>query len=359
MPPNDAQAAGAPYGTLADGGAVRRYTLEAGRIAVGVLTYGGIIDRIDVPDAAGVRANVVLGYADLAGYARANKPYFGALIGRYANRIAGGRFEVGGRTCAVPVNDGPNSLHGGTRGFDKVLWTVAAAAADRLHLRYVSPDGDQGYPGRLETDVVYALDGEDGLRIEYRATTDAPTVVNLTNHSYFNLGGESSGDVFGHVLEIDASRYTPVDASFIPTGELAPVAGTPFDFRRPHPIGARIRGAHPQLVIGRGYDHNWVLDREAGAPLTHAAAAADPVSGRRLDVFTTEPGIQFYSGNFLDASEVGSGGTIYRQSAGFALETQHFPDAPNRASFPTTSLFPGQIFHSQTVFRFSARAASS
>lgn len=351
--------AGEPYGTLPDGRGVRRYRLTGTRIAVGILTYGGIIDRIDVPDAAGRGANVVLGYPDLAGYARGNKPYFGALIGRYANRIGAGAFTLDGKQYAVPVNDPPNSLHGGARGFDKVVWEVEGATATELRLRYISPAGEQGYPGTLDTRVTYAIDGEDGLRINYAATTDAPTVVNLTNHSYFNLAGESSADILAHVLQIEASRYTPVDADFIPTGALDSVEGTPLDFRVAQPIGARIRQGHPQLVIGRGYDHNWVLDRAPGDPLSRAAAAFDPASGRRLDVFTTEPGIQFYSGNFLDATETGTSGTIYRQSAGFALETQHFPDGPNKPSFATTVLRPGHEFVSTTVFRFSAGAVQN
>jgi aldose 1-epimerase len=350
--------AGSLYGTLPDGTAVRKYTLAAAHISVGIITNGGIIERIDVPDATGERANVVLGYADLGGYAR-NKPYLGALIGRYANRIARGRFTLDGTSFAVPVNDGVNSLHGGTHGFDKAVWTVEAASATELALRYVSLDGEQGYPGTLDARVTYALDGDDGLRIEYTASTDAPTVVNLTNHTYFNLAGEASGDILGHILQLNAGRYTPVDACFIPTGELALVDGTPFDFRRPRAIGERIREGHPQTVIGRGYDHNWVLDRPAGDPLSLAATAVDPVSGRRLDIFTTEPGVQFYSGNYLDATEVGSSGKIYRQSAGFALETQHFPDAPNVASFPTTVLRPGHIFCSTTVFRFHAGAGQA
>jgi aldose 1-epimerase len=347
------------YGTLADGTVVHKYTLAGANISVGILTYGGIIDRIDVPNAAGTRANVVLGYPDLAGYARANKPYLGAIIGRYANRIAGGRFSLDEKSYTVPVNDPPNTLHGGTHGFDKAVWDVEAASAGEVRLRYVSPDGEQGYPGALDTRVTYALDGADGLRIDYTAACDAPTIVNLTNHTYFNLAGEGAGDILGHMLQLDASRYTPVDAGFIPTGELAPVDGTPFDFRTPCAIGARIRDGHPQVVIGRGYDHNWVLDRAAGDPLSHAATAVDPLSGRRLDIFTDQPGVQFYSGNYLDATEVGSSGKIYRQSAGFALETQHFPDAPNKASFPTTVLRPGQIFHSSSVFRFRADSAQT
>ncbi len=338
---------------------MHRYTLAAERISVGILTYGGIIDRLETPDARGVRANVVLGYADIADYARGNRPYFGALIGRYANRIARGRFTLDGHTYALALNDGPNTLHGGARGFDKVVWSVEAASPSHIDLRYVSADGEDGYPGALDARVTYALDGDDGLRIVYTATADAPTVVNLTNHSYFNLAGEGSGDVLGHAVRIAASHFTPIDAGGIPTGEIAPVGGTPFDFRTPLPIGARIREGHPQLVCGRGYDHNWVLDRDAAERLAHAATVVDPVGGRCLDVFTTEPGLQFYSGNFLDATEVGSSGRIYRQSAGFALETQHFPDAPNHPSFPSTVLAPGQRFESQTVFRFSARSGGS
>ena len=347
------------YGTLPDGSSVDRYVLRGADIEVGILTYGGIIDRIDVPDLAGYRANVVLGFPDLAGWSRKNKPYFGALIGRYANRIAGARFALDGKSYALAVNDVPGTLHGGGRGFDKVVWEVERASDASLSLRYQSPDGDEGYPGTLDARVTYAIDGTNGLRIDYQATTDAPTIVNLTNHTYFNLGGEGSADIFDHKLQLDAARYTPVDPAFIPTGELAPVDGTPFDFRVPRAIGARIRESHPQVVIGRGFDHNWVLDRQPGDPISHAAMAFDPTGGRRLDVFTTEPGIQFYSGNYLDATTVGTGGKIYRQSAGFALETQHFPDAPNQPSFPTTVLRPGQLFVSQTIFRFSAPAGQS
>ncbi len=346
----------APYGSLPDGKAVEKYTLAAAGIEVGILTYGGIVDRIEVPDAAGERANVVLGYRDLAGYARGNKPYLGALVGRYANRVARGRFELDGKAYSLAINDAPNTLHGGARGFDKVVWSVESATPTELRLHYISPDGEDGYPGMLDVRVTYALDGPDGLRITYGATTDAPTVVNLTNHSYFNLAGEDAADILGHVLQIDAARYTPVDATFIPTGELAPVDGTPLDFRRPLPIGERIRQSHPQILIGRGYDHNWVLDAPAGGARGRAATVFDPIGGRQLEVSTTEPGLQFYSGNFLDGTEVGAGGKIYRQSAGFALETQHFPDAPNQPSFPTTVLRPGEVFHSETMFRFSARA---
>lgn len=352
-------AARAHYGTLPDGRAVERFVLARDALRVGILTFGGIIDSIEVPDAAGVLANVVLGYRDLPGYLGAPNTYFGSIIGRYGNRIARGRFELDGATYTLAVNNPPGALHGGVTGFDKVVWSVARATPTLLQLHYVSADGDQGYPGQLDVQVTYALEADGGLRIAYRATTDAPTVVNLTNHSYFNLAGEASGDILNHVLTIDAGRYTPVDAAMIPTGELAPVAGTPFDFRAPHTIGARIREADPQIVTALGYDHNWVLDRRPGVTAGRAAAAFDPASGRALEIFTTEPGVQFYSGNFLTGSEVGRGGRVYRQSAGFALETQHFPDSPNQPAFPTTVLRPGEIYASETTLRFSARARSA
>jgi aldose 1-epimerase len=349
---------GAPvrYGTLPNGRAVDRYVLSRDQsLSVGILTYGGILDAIDVPDAAGTPRNVVLGYRDLAGYRTSPNTYFGAIIGRYANRIAQGCFVLNASTYALAVNNPPNALHGGLRGFDKVVWDVEEARPDVLRLHHVSLDGDEGYPGTLDTRVSYTLGAAGELRIAYTATTDAPTIVNLTNHTYFNLAGEDAGDILDHVLTIDAQRYTPIDANLIPTGELATVAGTPFDFRTPHAIGARLRQPHPQLVTALGYDHNWVLDpRDADSP-ARAARAEDPASGRILEVLTTEPGIQFYSGNFLTGSEVGRGGAIYRQSAGFALETQHFPDSPNQPSFPTTVLAPGQTFMSETVLRFSAQ----
>ncbi|MFD4254092.1 aldose epimerase family protein [Amycolatopsis thermoflava] len=344
------------------GQSVERYTLTSGNgMRVRILTYGGTIQTLEAPDKRGRTANLVLGFPTLADYVTKNSPaegggpYFGSLIGRYANRIAGGRFTLDGVEYQVPVNNNGNSLHGGTAGFDDKVWSAAEVREPGkagLRLSLVSPDGDQGYPGTLTTTVTYTVDSHNRLTIDYRATTDKPTVVNLTNHTYWNLAGESSGDIYDQTLRIDADRYTPTDATQIPTGELAPVAGTPFDFRRPVPIGARIADNDPQLLIGQGYDHNWALN--SSGRLAQAARAADPASGRVLTVYTTEPGIQFYSGNFLTGTLVGTGGKAYRQSYGFALETQHFPDSPNQPGFPSTVLRPGEVYHTTTVFALSA-----
>jgi aldose 1-epimerase len=318
-----------------------------------------------VPDAAGEVENVVLGYADLEGYVIEGDPYFGSLIGRYGNRIAGGRFALDGQTYQLPLNDGPNTLHGGPGGFSERVWTatdVSDAEVAALQLELVSDDGDQGFPGTLTTTVTYTLDAESRLTVHYEATTDAPTVVNLTQHTYWNLAGEGSGDVYDHELQLNASGYTPVDETLIPTGEVAPVEGTPFDFREPTAIGARIREADQQLLYGQGYDHNWALDREDDGAregsdsedaLEEAAVLHDPDSGRTLTISTTEPGIQFYSGNFLNGTLVGTGGTVYRQGDGLALETQHFPDSPNQPDFPSTVLNPGEVYDSTTVFELT------
>jgi aldose 1-epimerase len=350
------------YGTLPSGAAVERFTLHsAGGLTLKIVTYGATIVEIDAPDRHSTSANVALGFRDLAGYLK-NTPYFGATVGRYANRIARGRFTLEGRSYTLAVNNGPNALHGGLRGFDKVVWRVDRAQTGGpgkpaiLSMSYVSPDGDQGYPGQLTTRVTFSLDDRNALKIAYDAATDKTTIVNLTNHSYFNLAGEGSGSVTAQKLMIQANEYTPTDATSIPTGEIASVAGTPMDFRRLTPIGVRLRDDNVQLLYGHGYDFNWVLDRKAGDPPTLAARAYDPGSGRVLDVSTTEPGIQFYSGNFLDGSIVGTGGTTYRQTDGFALETQHFPDSPNHANFPPTVLRPGQHFRSVTIFAFSTDA---
>ncbi|MEV6877690.1 aldose epimerase family protein [Amycolatopsis sp. NPDC051128] len=333
---------------------VHRYTLaRPGGITVRVLDYGGVIQSLEAPDREGRPGNVVLGFPDLDGYLANNRPgaarvFLGAAIGRFANRIAGGTFTLDGAVHRVPLNNGKNSLHGGPAGFDTRVWSaadVSDADGAGLRLTLVSPDGDQGYPGRLTTEVTYHLDGGDRLSITYRATTDAPTVVNLTNHTYWNLAGEGSGDVHEHWLAINASRYCPTDDTLIPAGDPAPVEGTPFDFRRPATIGARLGAADPQLAIGHGYDHNWVLD--AGAPF--AARAWDPASGRLLTMWTTEPGLQFYSGNFLTADLTGPSGRPYHRGAGFALEAQHFPDSPNRPDFPSTVLRPGEVYHQETV----------
>jgi aldose 1-epimerase len=357
--PERTPAAAEPFGELADGTVVHRHTLDNGRgLVARVLTYGAILQSVEVPGRDGRPANVVLGFADLDTYVHGNTPYFGALIGRYANRIAGGRFTLDGRTYRLPVNNPPNSLHGGTEGFDKRVWTgTDAGGSDTagVELAYTSPDGEMGYPGTLAVRVRYRLTADNELRIDYRATTDAATHLNLTNHSYFNLAGEAAGSIEGHRLELFAGQFTPTDATNIPTGELAPVAGTPFDFTWPHAIGERIDDDDEQLRFGQGYDHNYVLDRPSGGAgtLTPAARVEDPASGRVLEVLTTEPGIQFYSGNQLDGTLAGPGGAAYGHRAGLALETQHFPDTPNQPGFPSTALRPGQVYQSGTVYRFS------
>jgi aldose 1-epimerase len=334
------------FGTTPDGEEVDRFTLDAGAVRVQLLSYGGALSAIEAPDRRGDRVNVLLGFADLADYV-ARSPYFGCITGRYASRLAGGRFTLDGRTYHVPLNDGPNALHGGGVGLDKRVWKVEEAGNAAVRLHFTSPDGDQGFPGTVALTVEYSLAADGSLRIDYTATTDAPTVLNLTNHSYFNLAGEGSGDVYGHLVRINADRYTPVGPGLVPTGAIEEVAGTPLDFTSATAIGDRIRDSHPQLVLGHGYDHNYVL---RGGPV--AATVLEPASGRTLTVATTEPGLQFYSGNFLDGSLVGPAGRAYRQGDGFALETQHFPDSPNQPGFPSTVLRPGQEFRSSTVYTF-------
>ena len=331
----------------------QRHRLEASGLRADILTLGGVIERLEVPDREGRFANVALGLPTPDGYA-AQGPYFGALIGRYANRIARGRFALDGREYRLANNNGLNSLHGGARGFDKRIWDVVTADRRSLEISLVSPDGEEGYPGMLRVRVIYSVEEEGTLRIDYAAETDAATVVNLTNHSYWNLAGEGSGTILGHELEISADSFTPVDSTLIPTGEILPVEGTPFDFRAPTPIGARIRADHPQLRIGQGYDHNWVLRGGAEAGVRRAARLREPASGRVLEVLTDQPGLQFYSGNLLDGTLAGPGGRLYRSGDGVALETQHFPDSPNRPGFPSTVLRPGEVFRSTTRLRFSA-----
>lgn len=346
------------YGTTSDGVVVDEYTLtNANGMEVKIITYGGIITSVRVPDRGGNWANVALGFDSLADYETLNGPYFGAITGRYANRIAGAKFTVDGTEYALATNNGPNSLHGGLKGFDKVVWTgaeVASADGVAVELSYLSPDGEEGYPGNLQTTVVYTLTNDNEIRIDYSATTDKATVVNLTNHSYFNLAGEGAGTIYDHILTIAADRYTPVDATLIPTGELASVADTPFDFRVPKTIGPGQRSSHEQVVLGRGFDHNWVLNRPdfEDTSLMLAAQVYEPESGRVMEVWTTEPGIQFYAGNFLDGTLIGSGGHLYRQSDGLALETQHFPDSPNQPDFPSTSLAPGDTYQTTTIYKF-------
>jgi aldose 1-epimerase len=347
-----------PWGTTEDGTAVERYTLSNRGMTVRILTYGGIIQTLEVPNGRNDPVNVVLGFSDLQGYLDNNNPgpYFGAIIGRYGNRIANGQFELDGTTYQLPINNDPNSLHGGFEGFDTRVWDATPIEGHRrvgLQLNYTSPAGEEGYPGSLDVQVTYTLTRDQKLEIHYTATTDAPTVVNLTNHTYWNLQGEGTSSILDHELTLPASRYTPVDSTLIPTGELADVSGTPMDFRQPTAIGERIREPFEQLLFGQGYDHNWVLDRPDDDSLQLAAKLRDPDSGRTLKMWTTEPGIQFYSGNFLDATLVGTGGHVYRQSDGLALESQHFPDSPNQPQFPSTTLRPGETYDTTTVFDLS------
>ncbi len=348
-----------PFGSVG-GQAVDRYTLtNCNRMEVKVLTYGGIFQSIVVPGKGNKLANVTLGFDNLQDYVD-KSPYFGCITGRYANRIANGQFTLDGTTYSLPINNPPNSLHGGFVGFDKHVWAATPFQTSKtvgLVLEFTSPDGDQGYPGTLTTKVTYTLTEQNEIVMDYHATTDAPTIVNLTNHAYWNLQGEGTSDIYDHVLELRAPQYTPVDATLIPTGAIDPVAGTPLDFTKPTPIGDRIRDGHPQLVIGRGYDHNWVLDRPSPSDtkLILAARVHEPDGGRVLSIFTTEPGIQFYSGNFLDGTLVGTSGRMYRQGDGFALETQHYPDSPNHANFPSTVLRPGEVYETQTIYQFSRK----
>ena len=343
----------APFGRLSDGTQVDGYAIRNARgTSLHVTAYGAIITALRTADRGGHFDDIVLGFDSLAGYLR-DPPYFGAVVGRYANRIAKGRFSLAGRTYQLPVNNGPNSLHGGTRGFDKVVWSARPFENDTaagVVLSHTSPDGDMGYPGRLEVRVTYTLTDHDELVVDYDATTTKPTPVNLSQHSYFNLVGDAKRDILGHLLQLEASRYTPVDSTLIPTGELAPVSGTPFDFRTATAIGARIGATDEQLQFGRGYDHNFVLDHGGG--LQHAARVVEPTTGRTLDISTDQPGIQFYAGNFLDGSIRGKGGRAYAHRFGFCLETQHYPDSPNHPGFPSTILRPGERYTTRTVFRF-------
>jgi len=344
-----------PFGKMADGTAVEIYTLSNGPYEARIATYGGIVVSLKVPDRHGKPADVVLGFDDLDGYTKnSNSPkggaFFGAIIGRYANRIGHGTFTLDGHKYSLPLNNGENSLHGGPHGFNNVVWK-AKAIPDGVQLSYLSKDGEAGYPGNLLATVRYTLVKGD-LRIEYSATTDKDTVINLTNHSYFNLSGEPN--ILNHLLTLHASHFTPVDTGLIPTGELRSVENTPFDFRKPTAVGARINQDNEQLHLGHGYDHNWVLDNKTGEG-AEAAEVYDPTSGRVLKVLTDQPGIQFYSGNFLDGSIKGKGGRSYEQRSALCLETQHFPDSPNHPAFPTTELKPGERYHTVTVYSFSAR----
>jgi aldose 1-epimerase len=343
------------FGRMPDGREVEIFTLTSPRgLELRAISLGAIIVGLRVPDRAGKLDDVVLGFDELAGYL-GDHPYFGAVVGRYGNRIAKGRFTLDGQTYRLATNNGPNHLHGGVKGFGRLLWTGQSFQnGEEVGVAFTldSPDGDEGYPGNLKVKVTYTLTPRDEVVVDYLATTDKPTPVNLTQHSYFNLAGGGSANILDHTLTLDADRFTPVDAELIPTGALAPVAGTPFDFRKPTAVGARIQADHEQIRFGRGYDHNWVLNRR-GAGMVRAARLSEPTTGRVLEVHTTEPGVQFYTGNFLDGTLAGKGGKKYGLRAGLCLETQHYPDSPNRPDFPSTIVRPGQDYRSKTVFTFS------
>jgi aldose 1-epimerase len=343
-----------PFGNV-DGRAVTLYTLTNSHgMEVRAMNYGGIIVSIRVPDRSGHPADVVLGHETLDGY-RPNPPYFGAIVGRYANRIANGSFKLDGETYSLPKNNGPNTLHGGTIGFDKVVWDGEPLNGKTgVAFSYFSKNGEDGFPGNLRVKVTYTLTNANAIEIDYEATTDKATPINLSNHSYFNLKGEGEGDILDHEIMINADRFTPVDKNLIPTGELRSVKGTPLDFTQPTKIGARIDDTYEQLALAHGYDHNFVINRQGGG-LVLAARVYEPTTGRTLEVSTTQPGIQFYTGNFLDGTVTGKQGHVYKHRYGFCLETQHFPDSPNHPSFPNTILKPGETFHEKTVFKFSAK----
>jgi aldose 1-epimerase len=351
-----AEAKRVAFGKLADGTAVEAVELSNGTgVTARIMTLGASIQALTAPDRDGKTADVVLGYATPAEYL-AKPQYFGATVGRYANRIRGGQFTIDGKSYKLATNDGPNALHGGLRGFDKVVWkidSIKSGTPATVVLSHVSPDGDEGYPGKLSVTATYSLNDKNELSVEYRATTDKPTIVNITNHSYFNLAGEGTSDILGHRLTLLADAFTPVDATLIPTGQRRSVAGTAFDFRQPEAIGRRIRDARDEQVrIGRGYDHNYVLRGPAGT-VRLAARLEDPESGRVMELLTSAAGVQFYSGNFLDGTVTGKSGHIYRQGDALCMEPQVFPDAPNHADFPSARLDPGKVYSNTIVYRFS------
>jgi len=350
------------FGKTDDGTAVEKFVLRNSHgIEATVITYGGILQSLIVPDKNGMTADIVLGFDDVQGYQKNGSVYFGATIGRFGNRLAGGAFELDGKRYQVPQNDKDNSLHGGPQGFDKRVWK-AEPSNDKdsvgVTLTYLSADGEMGFPGNLKTDVTYSLNDKNELRIDYKATTDKPTVLNLTNHSYFNLAGAGNGDILKQVATLHAARYTPVTGKLIPTGELAPVAGTPMDFTKPTAIGTHIKADHPQLKFAEpkqgGFDFNWVLDAKGDADKL-AAEVHDPQSGRLLQLYTSEPGVQFYTSNFLDGTIKGKQGKVYPHWGAFTLETQHYPDSPNQPDFPSTRLDPGQTYTQTMVLKFSTK----
>jgi aldose 1-epimerase len=346
----------APFGTAPTGEAVDIYTLKNDKGAEArIMTYGGIVVSLKMPDKNGKFDDVVWGYDNLDSYVKVT-PYFGALIGRYGNRIGGAKFSLDGTEYKLPANDGPNTLHGGIKGFDKRMWTVVASRVSsdgpQLVLHRVSTDGEEGFPGNLDVTATWTLTQDNGLRLEYTATTDKDTVVNLTHHGYFNLAGK--GDILGHVVMIPADRITPVDSTLIPTGVLQPVENTAFDFRTATAIGARIGQDDEQLKYGKGYDHNWVINKMLGQ-MTLMARVSEPTSGRVMEVWSTEPALQFYSGNFLDGTITGKYGQVYQHRSAFCMEPQHYPDSPNKPEFPTTELKPGQVYHHTLIYKFSTQ----
>ena len=346
------------FGTTADGKTADLYALKnKNGMVVTITNFGATVVSIVVPDKAGKLADVALGYDNLAGY-ELNKNYLGVLVGRYGNRIAHGKFSIDGTEYTLAKNNGENSLHGGLKGFNKAMWEakdVSKGGDPAVEMKYVSKDGEEGYPGNLSVTVVYTVTSKNELKIDYTATTDKKTVVNLTNHTYFNLAGQGNGDILKHELMINADKFTPVDSGLIPTGELKSVMGTPFDFKKPTAIGARIDASDEQIKLGGGYDHNFVLNRAKPTGLSLAAKVSDPSSGRSMEVWTTEPGVQFYTGNFLDGSFQGKAGIAYGKRTAFCLETQHFPDSPNHPSFPTTLLKPGEKYRTTTVYKFETK----
>jgi aldose 1-epimerase len=354
----DAQVITQSFGKTSDGQTIDIYTLRnAHGVEAKITNYGGILVSLKVPDRDGKFDDVVLGFNDLDTYLTKNDPYFGAIIGRYGNRIAKGRFTLNGVEYKLAVNNGENHLHGGIKGFDKVVWTgreIKTKAGPAVVLTYLSKDGEEGYPGNLNVRVVYTLTNNNEIKMDYSATTDKDTVTNLTHHSYFNLAGEGNGDILNHLVTINANRFVPTDAGSIPTGELRSVAGTPFDFLKPVAIGARINQDDEQLKLGNGYDHTWVINGRAGT-MRLAATAYEAGSGRMMQVWTTEPGVQFYTGNFLNGTLTGKSGKVYARRNGFCFETQHYPDSPNQPSFPTTTLRKGRTYKSTTIYRFSSR----
>ncbi len=347
----------APFGEV-EGQPVDLYTLtNANGLVMTVTNYGGIVVSLTVPDKAGNLGDIVLGFSTVADYVK-NSPYYGCIVGRYGNRIGKAKFSLDGQEYALAANNGENSLHGGVKGFDKVIWAAKEVKADNavgVELKYLSKDMEEGFPGNLDATVTYWLTNDNEFKIEYAATTDKPTVVNLTHHSYFNLAGEGSGDILGHELTINADTYTPVDQGLIPTGKLEPVEGTPMDFRTATAVGARIDSDFEQLKFGKGYDHNWVLNRKSAGDMELAATVFEPKSGRVMEVLTTEPGLQFYAGNFLDDSRTGKSGKVNGFRTGLCLETQHYPDSPNKPDFPTVVLKPGETYKTSTIYKFSTK----